>query len=171
MALVGRTKIVIEKKDVGIHRGSRARDFFELARANQCGRIRPIASLQNLSHHLRPDTLCQGTKFGARLVRIELRNSRLAVGPQRSPGLCRLHRGCFARDCRLRRDSPLRRAASARANIDSHQKCAFALRLLVNGPQRHTSASTRGVAEFLGMRTSQTENALSFGAGARSAWP
>ena len=79
VALLRRTEIVIEEKNVGIHRSRRARDFLELAGANQGRRIGPIAPLQNLAHHLRPGTLGQRAQFGQRFVRVEFRNAGLAV--------------------------------------------------------------------------------------------
>ena len=58
IALLRSAEIVIEKKKVGIHGRGRARNFFELAGADQRGRIGTVAPLQNLADN-----------FGARAAR------------------------------------------------------------------------------------------------------
>ena len=87
VALLRRTEIVIEEKNVGIDRSGRARNFLQLARANQRRRIGPVAPLQNLANHLGPGAFRQRAQFGQRLVGIELGNAGLAVGLRRGPGL------------------------------------------------------------------------------------
>ncbi len=75
IALLRRTEIVIEEQHVGVDRGSRASNFFQLARANQRRRIGPVAPLQNLADHLRPGAFRQCTQFGQRFVGVEFWNA------------------------------------------------------------------------------------------------
>ena len=81
IALLRRTEIVIEQKNVSVRRGCGARNFFELARANQRRRIGPVAPLQDLADHFCARALGQRAQLRERFVGIELGNAGLA-------GLC-----------------------------------------------------------------------------------
>jgi len=63
IALLGWTQVVIEQENIGIHRSGRARDFLELARADQGRRIGPVAPLENFADDLRPGALRQRPQF------------------------------------------------------------------------------------------------------------
>jgi hypothetical protein len=158
---------VVEEKDVSVRRCRRASYFLQLARANQDRGIGPVAPLQNLAHNLGSSTFGERAKFGDRLIRIEFRDAWLAIGFWQAASR-RLHRGGFSRHRSLRRDYSLRPAAATRADVDAYQKGPLAIRFRANDfrSQGHTPAQARRAAGFLGVRTSQTENALSFGAGA-----
>src|ERR1700721_3783283 len=162
VALLRRAEIVIEEKNVGVGGSDRARDFLELTRTNQGRRVGTVPSLQNLADHGRPRALGQGAQLRQRLVSIELGDSGLAVGLWRSG----LHCSRLAGHGGLCRDRSLSCDASARTNIHANQKGALAFRFFAVDflPQRHTPGSTPRTARFLAVRTSQTENPLSFGA-------
>ena len=85
IALLRSAEIVIEKKQVGIHRRGRARNFLELARADQSCGIGPVAPLQNFADNLRARAPRQRAQFRQRFFRVKLRNARF-VGD----GLARL---------------------------------------------------------------------------------
>ena len=100
IALLRRAEIVIEKEDVGIYRSGGASDFFELARTDQRGRIRPVPSLENLSDNFRASASRQRAQLGERFVCIELGDQWLVTvslcasrGLRRSRSRCRLARG------------------------------------------------------------------------------
>ncbi len=131
IALLRGAEIVIEKKNVGIGRSGRARDFFELARADQGCRIGPVAPLQNLADYFCAGTLGQRAQLRERLVGIELRNAGLAVG------LC----GGFRR-------SPVGIAAASRAA----RACAVTVPLAPVRPRVRTSTPTRNARSRSGSR-------------------
>jgi hypothetical protein len=49
VALLGRRKFVVDEHKVGVHRSYSARNFLELAFADQCCRIRPVAVLNEFT--------------------------------------------------------------------------------------------------------------------------
>jgi hypothetical protein len=63
VALLRSGEIVIEQKKVGIHRRGSARNFLELARADQSGGIGPLAPLQNFADNFRARALRQRAQF------------------------------------------------------------------------------------------------------------
>jgi len=162
IALLGRTEIVVEQENVGVHGGCRAGYFFKFARADQGRWIGPVAALQDLAYNLGPGTLRQGTEFCQGLVGIELGNTRFGGRLGGTPGNC-----CgFACGGRLGCDNALHAGSSAGSNLEAHQERALTFWFVANdlGSEGHTPAGTRHAARFLGMRTYQSGNALSFGA-------
>lgn len=160
IALLGRTEIVIKQQNVGVHRRGRTRDLFQLARANQRGRIRPITALQNFSHDLGAGAFGQRAQFRQRFVCIKFGDAGLAIGSRRArrailPGglRCADALGRIARRCCLGRNTAL---CAPAAHIQTYQECALALRFPRSGD---TPTGTRCVAGFLAVRASQTEKA------------
>jgi hypothetical protein len=75
IALLRGGEIVIEEKQVGIHRRSRARNFFQLARADQSCGIGPVAPLQNFADNFRARAARQRAQLSQRFVRVKLWNA------------------------------------------------------------------------------------------------
>ena len=122
---------MIEQQNIRIHRGRRARDLLQLARANQGCWIRPVAALQHFARHLRSRAFGERPQFGQRFVRVELGND----GP-------RLYRCIFSGGSggfRAHRSRvPGRRGVSRNRSLAAlgtyfqpHQKSLLSLRALV----------------------------------------
>ena len=168
IALLGRTEVVIEQQNIGIHRGRRARDFLKLACSDQGRWIGPVAALQDLAHDFGPGTFGQGAAVlpGTRRHRTQeycavLGGNLAALG----------NRTAASR-------AAARRAAAACAgtvlfrgfdDVQAHQERALTFDSWRTDlvPRGTRPAGTRRVAGFLAMRTSQAEKALSFGARSR----
>ena len=162
IALLGRTEIVVEQENVGIHGGCGAGYFFKFACADQGRWIWPVASLQDLAHNIGPGTLRKSTQLCQGLVGIELGNARFGGRLGGTPG----NRCGFACGGRLSCDNALHAGSSTGTDVESYQERALAFCSVTNdlGSEGHTPAGTRPAARFLGMRTYQSGNALSFGA-------
>ncbi len=77
VALLRSGQVVIEEKQIGIHRRGRACNFLELARTDQSRGIRPVAALQNFADNLRTCAPRQRAQLRQRFFRVKFRNARL----------------------------------------------------------------------------------------------
>ena len=166
IALLRRTEIVIEQKNVGI-RPKRPRPQFPRAcrrqsrSPDQAGRAAAESRRQPSPRHSPPACATPPEIRRRRTQECWACRSTSAqpATPAALPATSRAADACavtvpFAPvRPRVRTSRPTRNARSRPGSSRTHL-----------GAERHTSARTRSVAGFLGMRTSQTENALSFGA-------
>ena len=86
IALLRSSQIVIEEKQVGIHGRGRARNFLQLACADQSRGIGPVATLQNFTDNFRARASRQCAQFSQRFFRVKLWNARF-VGAGLSRGM------------------------------------------------------------------------------------
>ena len=83
VALLGRGQVVIKKDEIGRYRSYRAGNFFQLAAADQRGRIRAVAMLQEFSGDFGAGADRQAAQFVQRLFGGEFGNRR-RIGPRSS---------------------------------------------------------------------------------------
>ena len=79
IALLRGTEVVIEEKNVGVHRRGRARNFFKLPAPINVAGIRTIPPLHQFAHNLRARAVREGAQFGERFIGVKLRNDLIAA--------------------------------------------------------------------------------------------
>ena len=85
VALLRGGEIVVEEQKIGGNRSGGARDLFQFAAADQSGRVRAVAALQEFSGNFGAGAPGQGAEFVKRFFRAELRNAG-GFGDFRSAG-------------------------------------------------------------------------------------
>ena len=63
---------MIEEEKISVDRGGCSGNFFELVRANECGRVGTIAALQNFADDVCADAFSERTQLGKRFVSVKI---------------------------------------------------------------------------------------------------
>jgi hypothetical protein len=116
--LLRRSQIMIEKNQIGIHRCGCTSNFFQLAFANESGRIWPVTTLQKFAGNIRAGTHCQSFEFIKGFFSAELWDAWWNSG-NGSTGQCAITRGLCSGSYRLFFGSP------TRSVFNSDQESAF----------------------------------------------